>query len=326
MKTQTEGQLKGRWGELVAAFAFPEQWVVRPLPYDFGIDLQVEVFDVLPETNRKKSGKKRAPRYTATGGHLACQVKTTESVVAKGGEVSFNCPTSDLLLAETMGASSPLLLLHVDRATRLIYYLCLTDYVPLLDGKHSTWRGQKSVKIDVPARNRINIDDPASMEEHWSYLRALAFRGKLYSFFNALGRIYAEVDFAYSSFADSIDSGFAAMRHSLERLDEKVNLAREVAASGATQRLTTKESPFFGLFTTLREWQDQIDKYEAARDSFLSSDPETMTDETFERLRCETPHEVGWSLQNLRMAATSPRLYEDFHRRVKLTAGKEFFE
>ncbi|ALJ18421.1 DUF4365 domain-containing protein [Microbacterium sp. No. 7] len=153
MKTQTEAQLKGRWGELVAAFAFPAHWIVRPLPHDFGIDLQVEVFKELPPDSKERQ------RYRATGGHFSCQVKTQESVRTKSDTVVFSASTTDLLLAETMGASAPLVLLLVDRETRDLYYLCLTDYIPyVLDGAGSAWRSQGSVTLEIPTKKVVPLN------------------------------------------------------------------------------------------------------------------------------------------------------------------------
>jgi hypothetical protein len=190
-KLQDENQVKGRYGELLAAFAFPPHWVVRPIPDDYGLDLELEVFH---EVARRKNGVRR---YQTRGEHLYLQVKTTDSLQTQQLErresgdlavVPFQMSITDLKLVDLMGASVPVVLLLVDRSKTKIYYVCLTDYVShYLDVEDADWRSQKSARIYVPQRNQLTTSgDPDELAEHWNYFFRLARRSKLYSAFNLI--------------------------------------------------------------------------------------------------------------------------------------------
>lgn len=201
-KLQDENQVKGRYGELLAAFAFPPHWVVRPIPDDYGLDLELEVFH---EVTRRENGVRR---YQTRGEHLYLQVKTTDSLqtqLLKRHEsaglpvVTFQMSTTDLKLVELMGASVPVVLLLVDRSENKIYYVCLTDYVShYLDVENANWRSQNSVKIYVPQRNQLTTSgDSNELAEHWNYFFRLARRSKLYSAFNLIHHYKEELRYAF---------------------------------------------------------------------------------------------------------------------------------
>lgn len=191
-KLQDENQVKGRYGELLAAFAFPPEWVVRPIPDDFGLDLELEVFH---EVDSRPNGVRR---YQTRGEHLYMQVKTTDSLkttklkrkrpATRLEVANFQMKTADLMLVESMGASVPVVLLLVDRTSNRIFYVCLTDYVShYLQSATPDWRERQRVEIYLPLRNELKPSgDPTDMAAHWSYFSRLAGRGKLYSAFNLI--------------------------------------------------------------------------------------------------------------------------------------------
>ena len=200
-KLQDENQVKGRYGELLAAFAFPPHWVVRPIPDDYGLDLELEVFH---EVSQRAKGVRR---YQTRGEHLYLQVKTTDSldaqVLRRGDSVdlpvaTFQMSTTDLKLVDLMGASVPVVLLLVDRGENKIYYVCLTDYVShYLNVENPTWREQGSAKIYVPQRNQLTTSgQPNELQEHWNYFFRLARRSKLYSAFNLINYYKNELGYA----------------------------------------------------------------------------------------------------------------------------------
>ncbi|MFF2317855.1 DUF4365 domain-containing protein [Arthrobacter sp. NPDC058097] len=202
-KLQDENQVKGRYGELLAAFAFPPHWVVRPIPDDYGLDLELEVFYEV--SARAKNGVRR---YQTRGEHLYLQVKTTDNLetleLPRGDSsdlpvATFQMSTTDLKLVDRMGASVPVVLLLVDRSKNEIYYVCLTDYVShYLDGEKTKWREQKSVKIYVPRRNQLTTSGKENeLEEHWNYFSRLARRSKLFSAFNLIHHYKEELRNAF---------------------------------------------------------------------------------------------------------------------------------
>lgn len=184
--------MKGRYGELLAAFAFPPEWVIRPIPDDFGLDLELEVFH---EVDSRPDGGRR---YQTRGEHLYLQVKTTDGLktrklMRKDSKTrlevaEFQMKTVDLMLVESMGASVPVVLLLVDRATNRIFYVCLTDYVShYLQKSSPDWREGQTSTVRLPVRNELEPSgDPSHMAAHWNYFSRLASRSKLYSAFNLI--------------------------------------------------------------------------------------------------------------------------------------------
>lgn len=201
-KLQDENQVKGRYGELLAAFTFPPHWIVRPIPDDYGLDLELEVFH---EVAARADGTRR---YQTRGEHLYLQVKTTDTlevtVLPRTGAnelpvAKFRMSTSDLKLVDLMGASVPVVLLLVDKGRNKIYYVCLTDYVShYLDLEKTGWRDQTTVNILIPLRNELIASGEAEkLNEHWSYFSRLARRSKLYSAFNFIHYCMVELAHAF---------------------------------------------------------------------------------------------------------------------------------
>lgn len=197
-KFQNENQLKGRFGELLAAFAFPPEWVVRPIPDDYGLDLELEVFHALPS----ESGEKK---YQTRGEHLYLQVKTTDKFTFAGQDngdgssavLKFSLETSTLRLVEAMGASVPVVLLVVDRAELKVFYVCLNDYISkTLASSKPTWREQKDITLKIPVKNQIKVTDTEfNPLPHWGYFARLAQRSKIYSAANLLHHFSIELEY-----------------------------------------------------------------------------------------------------------------------------------
>lgn len=315
---QTESQLKGRWGELIAAFAFPSHWIVRPLPYDYGIDLQLEVFENLEHANALR-------KYRTTGGHLACQVKTTETLSFTGGSFAFVVDVADLELAESMGSSAPLVLLVVERSSRRIFYLCLNDYIEkILEKKNDDWRSQGSVTLHVPKRNVLDIDDPERLRLHWQYFKGLAFRAKFYAAASSFVLASGEIDRAVEDWmnrAPFTADRLAEMRQSVEMLDGAIQAGLSVTKSAALIDLRAETSPYAGLFENLRLARESIEsEYPAARrrllDTVLASSPQANF------LAAQGDFEVvaGRVGALFATASTIGRVYEQTHREAGLRA------
>lgn len=198
-KFQDENQLKGRFGELLAAFAFPPEWVVRPIQYDYGLDLEVEVFHpVATDDGRRK--------YQTRGEHFYLQVKTTDNLsfgtykeTRKETDVlKFGIETSELKLVEAMGASVPVILFVVDRTEMKVFYVCLNDYTSkVLAPSNPTWRDQKNVTLNIPVQNQVRVtDDEFNPTSHWGYFARIARRSKIYSAANLAHHYKMELGYA----------------------------------------------------------------------------------------------------------------------------------
>lgn len=320
MKFQTENQLKGRWGELIAAFGFPAHWVVRPLSHDYGIDLQVEVF----EPTRDSTG---STRYRTTGGHLACQVKTTETVLSNEGSITFVTETADLRLAESMGASAPLLLLLVERSTRLIYYLCLNDYVAkILDHTHESWRTQGSVTLKVPQRNVLDLKDATELALHWQYFRGLAYRSKLYAAASSFVLASAEIDVALEDWmtrAPFTRDENAVMQSVARRFDDALTAGLAAINSDSLDDLREDGSPYAGMFDILRVAREGIlASYPLARRDLLDDGLENTDDDAFSRVQGEFEVAANRAAMYFRTTPTIGRIYEQTHREAALRATR----
>ena len=159
---------------------FPKEWVIREYTADYGIDLDVELFE---ECNDGV--------YITKGEHILFQVKTTNDIEVKDLKVysktnSDNCifkvvkyPLDTALLAtvEKMGSAVPVLLCLVDNVEREGYFVCLNDYIDkILISQKPDYDRQGTVTINIPIENRISSGTVAI---EWYGKRA-----KLYSFFN----------------------------------------------------------------------------------------------------------------------------------------------
>ncbi len=318
VKHQSENQVKGRWGELIAAFAFPEHWVVRPLSHDFGIDLQVEVFvpaDVDDDDDR-------APRYRATGGHVACQVKTTEEVTVTKDSVVFDADTSDLRLAESMGASAPLLLLLVDRSTRLVHYVCLTDYVRVLNRKNAAWRTQGSHRLTLPIQNQLDLDDSESLEGHWAYFMNLAFRAKLYSISASFVYVERELEYALDRLQNSDAFDRERYASEFERTALAYQEALDACDAAIAQELGAADSPYAGLFGSVSRWSEQArPQLEKAMTLFHAVDPEAVDIGELEAQHLAVTHEIWLGASSFGSVAAIPRTYEQVIRSTRIPSG-----
>ena len=179
-KRRSENQIIGESGIDILRSLFPKEWVIREYTADYGIDLDVELFE---ECNDGV--------YITKGEHVLFQVKTTNDIEVKDLEVysktkSDNCifkvvkyPLDTALLAtvEKMGSAVPVLLCLVDNVEREGYFVCLNDYVDkILISQKPDYDRQGTVTINIPIENRISSGKFAI---EWYGKRA-----KLYSFFN----------------------------------------------------------------------------------------------------------------------------------------------
>lgn len=322
-KYQSDNQVKGRWGELIAAFAFPEHWVVRPLPHDFGIDLQVEVFIPVEDEDEDEKKDERVARYRATGGHLACQVKTTEAVTVTADSVLFKLDTSDLRLAESMGSSAPLLLMLVDRSTRLVHYLRLTDYISVVLNKRTPlWRSQLTHQVVIPLTNRLDLDAPESLPAHWSYLQNLAFRAKLYSVSASFVYVGRELEYVLDSLQASTSLGHAQFASDFARAVAVYGEALDACDAAIAQELTAADSPHAGLFGSAMRWRESAPlNLQQARALFAAIDPDALNTAELEEQQQAVARQIWFGASSFSAVTAIPGTYEQVLRSTRVIPG-----
>lgn len=140
---------------------FPVEWVQRKMEPDYGIDLDLELFDY-------EDGV-----CVTLGEHVFLQVKGTESpeyaiIKPVGEQLYTNKELEDkelpvlkyvidvplLKLVERMGSAIPVLLVVVDVKEQIAYYICLNDYVRnVLPYRTRDYKKQDSVTIYIPKEN-----------------------------------------------------------------------------------------------------------------------------------------------------------------------------
>lgn len=143
---------------------FPIEWVQRKMEPDYGIDLDLELFDYEDDV------------CVTLGEHVFLQVKGTESpeyaTITPVGEnlytkkeledkqlsvLKFVIDVPLLKLVERMGSTIPVLLVVVDIKEQLAYYICLNDYVRnVLPYRMRDYKEQDTVTIYIPKENVLN--------------------------------------------------------------------------------------------------------------------------------------------------------------------------
>lgn len=196
--------ITGDRGVTLVREQLPDEWVVRDIHPDYGLDLHIEVFE--PDIDDPDSAN-------TLGEHFYAQVKTTQSVQlekvtvrsrdnvtkyvpdpAKGDPVEIevaklSLDTQTLLTVETMGAAVPVLLFYVDLSSKKVYYVCLNDYIAKsLLPYNPAYETQGSVTIQIPSWNVLDQHDPT-----FAYFWLLARRGKYYAAFNTFAYQFHEL-------------------------------------------------------------------------------------------------------------------------------------
>lgn len=140
---------------------FPAEWVQRKLTPDYGIDIDLELFEYENDD------------CVTLGEHIFLQVKGTESAVfgmikPMGKQMytekeltdmqipvlKFSLDVPLLKMVERMGSAIPVLLTVVDLTTQVAYYICLNDYVRhVLAHREPDYRSQDSITVYIPADN-----------------------------------------------------------------------------------------------------------------------------------------------------------------------------
>lgn len=160
---------------------FPVEWVQRELTPDYGLDIDLELFDYQDDN------------CITLGEHVFLQIKGTKKpkynkihfwgngIEQKEKEViNYSLEVSELNLVERMGSAIPVLLVMVDLKNKKAYHICLNDYIKkVLPYQNSDYKKQSTITVHIPTDNIISSDD----------LRAFRWygkRAKIYSLFNEM--------------------------------------------------------------------------------------------------------------------------------------------
>lgn len=179
----------------------PPEWVVREMYPDYGIDLDVELFDFENQS------------CVTLGEHLFLQVKGTEhpkyGMFTMGKEkvnvIKYQLEVSELNLVERMGSAFPVLLILVDLENKVAFHLCLNDYIrKILPIQNPTYQNQKTIVINIPFKNTISCNN-------LDVLRWYGKRTKIYSMFHEM--LVDIEDFDYLDNDELIKQGKLFIEH-----------------------------------------------------------------------------------------------------------------
>lgn len=140
---------------------FPIDWVQRKMEPDYGIDIDLELFDyeddvcvTLGEHVFLQVKGTESPEYTDIK-PIGEQIYTKKELEEKQVSVlKFTIDVPLLKLVERMGSTIPVLLVVVDLKEQVPYYVCLNDYVHnVLHHLSNDYKKQKTITIYVPKEN-----------------------------------------------------------------------------------------------------------------------------------------------------------------------------
>lgn len=170
-KKRPKQHIIGEKGVEILKELFPNEWAVREYMPDYGIDLDVELFDDLGNNV-----------YMTKGEHVLFQVKGTEKLNKKKIKlysrmnvekehqedktdyctmevIQYSIDTDLLVTVEKMGSAVPVLLCVVDIGNKEAYCVCLNDYIEkIIVPEKPDFYNQETVMINIPIENCVNTD------------------------------------------------------------------------------------------------------------------------------------------------------------------------
>ena len=216
-KRRVDSHMKEGASEILISRLLPEEWVIRKLHPDYGVDVTVEVFE------------RQGEQIPTMGEFLFVQLKATtalkhgiELIKSRGNVekardlqdgkaeyelevVRYVVDTDTIDNARLMGPSTPLMLFVCDLNEGEVYYVCLTDYYDkIIEPRGLDLRGQGSFTVLIPAGNKLT--DPRSVQ----VMRFYASRAKLYGMFNLAQFQYREARWIFEALANHEEVGMLA--------------------------------------------------------------------------------------------------------------------
>ena len=229
-KRRVDSHFREDSSEALVSKLLPEEWVIRKLHPDYGVDATVEVFErqgqqiptmgefvfvQLKSTTSLKSGfEPIRPRGNVKKG-LDLQDREAEHELDVVRYV-VDCDTIDN--ARLMGPSTPPMLFVCDLAEGEVYPICLTDYYDkTIESRRIDLSKQKSFTVVIPAGNKLT--DPRSVQ----VMRLYATRAKPYGMFNLAQFQYREARWTLEELAKyehvkKLPSNFAMIDRFARRL------------------------------------------------------------------------------------------------------------
>lgn len=214
-KRKPESHIIGEEAVKIVKRQLPNEWTVRELTPDYGINLDIEIFN-----KTSPQGKNSETFFDTLGEHLFVQVKGKKQIQKKKLKitkrhniekfplsrnikydyeddpidvVAIDIETPEIVTVQRMGASLPLLLFLVDIETSKIYFICLNDYIEkVILPEDPDYSFKKSKRIYIPIKNEITTHPDAIL-----LLEFYAKRPKLFAAFNKFSYQREALDYVY---------------------------------------------------------------------------------------------------------------------------------
>lgn len=208
-KERSDTHLSEDVSESIVKRLLPQEWVIRKLHPDYGVDVSIEVFERI------------STKIPTMGEFIFVQLKSTSNLqeatlkIRQRGNVEkapdeeqgpyvfeldvikFVVDIDTIDNARLMGPSTPLMLFVVDVLSQEVYYVCLTDYYDkVLEPRGFDLSTQASATIHIPKSNRL------SLTQSLEVMRFFACRAKLYGMFNLCQFQFRESRYIVEDLAD----------------------------------------------------------------------------------------------------------------------------
>lgn len=260
-KARIDTHLSEDASEAIIRKLLPQEWVIRKLHPDYGVDVTIEVFERV------------STRIPTMGEFLFVQLKSTENIQeatikirrrgnvekakdAQQGQYVYELDTIKHVIdadtidnAKLMGPSTPLMLFVVDIDGAEVYYICLTDYYDkILEPQGFDFSQQNSVTIHIPKSSRLS--SPQSLD----VMRFYAARAKLYGMFNLAQFQFRESRYLLNDLANHEE--FADLEQNFRIIER---FARRLRAMPVWERPT--------IWVLIRDYKDRLDRILSEIDS-----------------------------------------------------------
>ena len=212
-KKRPRQHIIGEKGVSILKELFPSEWSIRQYVPDYGIDLDVELFEnigngvyrtkgehvLFQVKGVEKLNRKEINVYSRM--NVEKEYKANKSEYCTVEVVQYSIDTDLLSLIERMGSAVPILLVVVDVKKQEAFFVCLNDYIEkILIPEKPYFYNQKTVTINIPTENCVNTDTGKQIIEWYGK------RAKLYAFFNKvhyqLGELNHISDLEYEKLTD----------------------------------------------------------------------------------------------------------------------------
>lgn len=201
----------------------PREWVIREFNRpDYGIDLVIELFDVIDTEIAETLGE-----------FIFVQVKAIQSLelkrekiypvqnVAKGqwledkseyaeiDVVKFVIDTNTIYTIQETGSSVSVLLFVVDLDGKNVYFVCLNDYIEkIVQPKTPSYIEQDSITITIPQMNNLKNTELSlnALKFYGKRAKLLAAFSKFYYQKNELSYLFGYKDFPVYTYRDELEN------------------------------------------------------------------------------------------------------------------------